>query len=120
LKQAKGYAVFAENDATKLESYTRSKVSWQLHAKQLQRIRKHVNELGQLNKQLSGSRAEGSPWQADGDRTSRPAPSGDGGSADDHNQSPQRQSVKEGRRCPPGIGFASRVGFPTKIFSQHS
>jgi light-regulated signal transduction histidine kinase (bacteriophytochrome) len=38
-------------------------VSWQLHAEQLQRIREHVNELGQLNKQLSDSRAERSPWQ---------------------------------------------------------
>jgi hypothetical protein len=49
------------SEATKLESYTRSNVSWQLHAEQLQRIREHVNELGQLNKQLSDSRAERSP-----------------------------------------------------------
>jgi hypothetical protein len=38
-------------------------MSWQLHAEQLQRIREHVDELGQLNKQLSDPRAEGSPWQ---------------------------------------------------------
>jgi light-regulated signal transduction histidine kinase (bacteriophytochrome) len=63
LKQAKSHAVFAEDDAAQLESYTRSNVSWQLHAEQLQRIREHVNELGKLNKQLSDSRAEGSPWQ---------------------------------------------------------
>lgn len=63
LKQAKSRALFAEDDAAKLDSYARSKVSWQLHAGQLQRIREHVNELGMLNKQLSDSRAEGSPWQ---------------------------------------------------------
>ena len=61
LKQAKSHAVLAEDDAAQLESYTRSNVSWQLHAEQLQRIREHVNELGQLNRQLSDSRAERSP-----------------------------------------------------------
>lgn len=63
LSQAKRHAVLAEHDAATLESYTRSKVSRQLHAKQLQRIKEHVNELGELNKQLNDSRAEGSPWQ---------------------------------------------------------
>jgi len=63
LKEAKSHAALAEDDAASLESYTRSKVSWQLHSAQLQRIREHVNKLGQLNKQLSDSRAEGSPWQ---------------------------------------------------------
>ena len=46
-----------------LSPIRRSNVSWQSHANQLQRIKEHVNELGQLNKQLSDSRAEGSPWQ---------------------------------------------------------
>ena len=63
LSQAKRHAVLAEDDAATLESYTRSKAHWKLHAEQLERIRVHVNELGQLNKQLSDSRAEGSPWQ---------------------------------------------------------
>jgi hypothetical protein len=61
--QAKSNAVLAEDDAATLESYTRSKAHWKLHAEQLERIKVHVNELGQLNKQLSDSRAEGSPWQ---------------------------------------------------------
>jgi hypothetical protein len=63
LKQAKSHAVLAEDDAATLESYTGSKMSWQSHAWQLERIREHVNELGHLNKQLSDLRAEGSPWQ---------------------------------------------------------
>lgn len=63
LKQAKSHAMLAQHDAATLESYTRSKVSWQLHGRQLSRIKEHVNELGQLNKQLSDLRAEGSPWQ---------------------------------------------------------
>jgi DNA repair exonuclease SbcCD ATPase subunit len=63
LKQAKSHALLAEHDAATLESYTRSKVSWQSHGKQLNRIKEHVNEIGQLNKQLGDLRAEGSPWQ---------------------------------------------------------
>jgi hypothetical protein len=63
LLRAKSHAVLAEDDASTLDSYARSKVSWQIHAAELQRIREHVNDLGQLNKQLSDSRAEGSPWQ---------------------------------------------------------
>jgi hypothetical protein len=63
LTQAKSQAVFAEDDASTLESYTRSTMAWQSHAAQLQRIREHINELGQLNKQLNDARAEGSPWQ---------------------------------------------------------
>lgn len=63
LEQAKSHAVLAERDAETLESYTRSKVSWHSHVTRLQNIREHVNNLGQLNKQLSDLRAEGSPWQ---------------------------------------------------------
>ena len=57
--------MFREEDATKLESCTRSTVGWQLCAKQLQRIREQVNELGQLNKHLSESR-RGAPRQQTG------------------------------------------------------
>jgi len=63
LSQVKSHAVLAEHDAATLESYTRSRVSWKLHGEQLERIKGHVNELGQLNKQLSDLRGEGSPWQ---------------------------------------------------------
>jgi hypothetical protein len=63
LSQAKNHAVLAEDDAATLESYTGSTSHWRAHAAQLNRIREHVNELGQLNKQLSDLRAEGSPWQ---------------------------------------------------------
>ena len=63
LEQARSHAVLAEHEAATLESYTRTKVSWKLHGNQLNRIKEHVNELGQLNKELSDLRAEGSPWQ---------------------------------------------------------
>jgi hypothetical protein len=63
MSQAKSHAALAEDDAAKLESYTRSNVSWQSHAARLQGIREHVNELGQLNKKLNAARPEGSLWQ---------------------------------------------------------
>ena len=63
LSQARVQARLADRDAETLESYTRSKVRWESHAASLERIRGHVNELGQLNKQLGDARTEGSPWQ---------------------------------------------------------
>jgi len=63
LSQAKSHAVLAEDDAAKLESYTRSKLGWQSHADELERIKEHINELGRLNKQLGDYREEGSAWQ---------------------------------------------------------
>lgn len=63
LAQAKSYALRAKTDASTLDTYTRSRLSWQSHARQVDRIREHVNELGKLNKDLSELRSEGSPWQ---------------------------------------------------------
>ncbi len=63
LSQARVQARLADQDAATLESYTRSKANWKQHSFQLQRIREHVNELGELNKHLSDARAEGSAWQ---------------------------------------------------------
>jgi Tfp pilus assembly protein FimT len=72
LKQARGHAVLAEKDAEILESYTRSHATWQSHGAQLNRIKEHVNELGQLNKQLSVAR-RGVSLAAEGNRPDRPA-----------------------------------------------
>lgn len=63
LSQARRQSMQADKDAAMLESYTRAHSSWQSHANQLQRIKEDVNKLGELNKQLGDSRAEGSPWQ---------------------------------------------------------
>jgi hypothetical protein len=61
--QAKSHAMHAEDDAATLDSYARSKLTWQSHASQLEKIKVHINELGKLNKQLGDVRNEGSPWQ---------------------------------------------------------
>ncbi len=60
---ARSYALLAETDADRLDSYTRSSLAWQTHAAQLTAIKENVNELGKIHKQLSDLRPEGSPWQ---------------------------------------------------------
>jgi hypothetical protein len=63
LSQAKTHAALAKNDASTLESYARSKMSWRSQSRQIEKIRTHVNQLGALNKELSDARSQGSPWQ---------------------------------------------------------
>jgi hypothetical protein len=63
LVEAKSHAVLAEDDAAALEAFTRSKLSWEAHALKLQNIREHVNALGQVSKELTDLRPQGSPWQ---------------------------------------------------------
>jgi hypothetical protein len=65
LKQAKEHAVLAEDDATTLESYTLSNISWQSHAIRLSQMSEHANDLISEFNQLTSLRSEGSPWQQD-------------------------------------------------------
>lgn len=63
LSQAKATAYQVSTDADKLASYTHSGLSWQTHARQLEQMRTHVNELGEDVSQLTALRSQGSPWQ---------------------------------------------------------
>ncbi|HVT98928.1 MAG TPA: hypothetical protein VHE33_15590 [Acidobacteriaceae bacterium] len=63
LSQAKATATLVTHDAETLESYTRSRISWQTHARQLERMRGHTNELIEDVRELSALRSQGSPWQ---------------------------------------------------------
>ncbi len=63
LAEAKSHAVLAEDDAAKLEAFTRVKVHPHSHARKLEQIRNHVNALAKVTQQLTDRRAEGSPWQ---------------------------------------------------------
>src|SRR6185312_4374138 len=65
LQHAKEHAVQAHADAEKIESYTRSTLSWRTHSDQIARMRDNINRLGKDVAALSGARAEGSPWQQD-------------------------------------------------------
>lgn len=63
LAEIKTHAALASDDAATLESYTRSKLSWQAHEKQLTRMKGHVNDIVADYKTLDSLRAEGSQWQ---------------------------------------------------------
>lgn len=65
LTQAKANATLVANDADKLEAYARSGVSWQTHARQLERMKGHVNDLIGDVSELTGLRSVGSAWQQD-------------------------------------------------------
>lgn len=60
---AKSLAALADDRAAKLETLTRSGVSWTSHAVELNAMKEHVNELGRVSKQLNDKRDEGSAWQ---------------------------------------------------------
>jgi hypothetical protein len=63
LKEAKSHAVLAEEDAITLESYTRSRISWQSHGNRLVQMKVHANDLINDFNKLSSMRQDGSPWQ---------------------------------------------------------
>jgi len=63
--EIKEHSTLAKDDAQSLEAYTRSGVSWELHANQLMLIREHVNDLLADYGEMSRIREEGSPWQQD-------------------------------------------------------
>jgi hypothetical protein len=64
LTQVKTHAALADDDASMLESYTRSSlISWQTHGKTLTQIKEHVNDLINDANEMSLMRADGSAWQ---------------------------------------------------------
>jgi len=63
LNEAMTHAVQAEDDATALDSFTRSAVSWKLHTYELDSMKLHVNELGRIAAELQDLEPEASEWQ---------------------------------------------------------
>ncbi len=63
LVQAERNAALVDKAADTLSSYTRSRLSWQSHAGQLEVIKQHVNDLAKNGSDLADIKAEGSEWQ---------------------------------------------------------
>jgi hypothetical protein len=63
LTEAKAEAVELREDAEKMESFTRSKLSRESFATKINEIRDHINKTGQLAMQLNQAREMGSTWQ---------------------------------------------------------
>ena len=65
LEEVKTHAAIADDDAHTLAAYTLSRLGWQSHSTQLNRIKTHVNALIRDSNQLTNMRDEASPWQQD-------------------------------------------------------
>ena len=63
LAEARDHAAQLSRDADEMEALTRSDVSWQSHAAELENIKDHVNQLGRIAQQLQDSRSSSSVWQ---------------------------------------------------------
>jgi hypothetical protein len=63
LAEAKTEAIQLKQDAEEMNSFVRSKTSWETHAAKLGEIKGHVNKLGELVTKMNNAKAAASPWQ---------------------------------------------------------
>ena len=63
LEDIKGQAADLQRDSDELESFTRSDLSWQSHAEELDRIKERINAIGKTISKLQNLRSNASPWQ---------------------------------------------------------
>lgn len=63
LSMAETEANDLKHDAAKMESFTRSKLSWESHSAQITVIKEHVNKAGELLTKLHAERGTAAPWQ---------------------------------------------------------
>jgi hypothetical protein len=63
LADTKTVAAQLKTDSGQMESFTRSKLSWQSYAAKLDTIKGHINNAGQLLAKLKNAESTGSPWQ---------------------------------------------------------
>lgn len=45
-----------------MESYTKSNLSWQSHASQIEDIKRHINKAGSILSDMQAARADAKPW----------------------------------------------------------
>ena len=63
LGQAKTQAAQLKNDATDMQGFPQSNVSWETHAEKITAIKQDVNNVGQTIAKLNAAESEASPWQ---------------------------------------------------------
>jgi hypothetical protein len=63
LSEAKAEALELRDDADHMETFTRSKVSWQGFVGKINEVRHHINKTGELLAKLQKARDTGSSWQ---------------------------------------------------------
>jgi hypothetical protein len=73
LADAKAEAVELKNDSADMESFVRSKSSWQSYANKIEMIKGHVNKTGELLAKLQEAETTGAPWQQEAIKRIEPA-----------------------------------------------
>lgn len=63
LSQAKTQAIQLKTDASDMESFTLSNLSWQSHAAKITEIKEHVNAVGKTVSKLNQAKDTASSWQ---------------------------------------------------------
>jgi len=63
LSEAKTMAFQLKEDAETMETFTRSRASWQSHADAIAQIKEHFNALSKQVDKLKAAKAGASPWQ---------------------------------------------------------
>ena len=63
LEDIKMQAADLQRDSDELESFTRSDLSWQSHAEELEQIKERINAIGKTISKLQNLRSSASPWQ---------------------------------------------------------
>ncbi len=63
LRSAKVNATQLARDATQMETYTRSKLTWQSHSNQIHIIGQHVNAANKVVDEMHSARDNAEPWQ---------------------------------------------------------
>jgi len=64
-QQARTTANQLNRDAAIMESYARTRVTWQSHGHQIDRIKEHINTAGSILSQLHSAREDAQPWHQD-------------------------------------------------------
>ena len=60
---AKTQAYLISVDATQLQSYTRSDLDWRTHARQVTRVKNHINSSAKTVTALDAAKRQAAPWQ---------------------------------------------------------
>ena len=63
LMDARTESAQLKTDAVDMKTYTMTRLSWQTHAAQIDRIKGHANEVGMLVFKLNNARGVAAPWQ---------------------------------------------------------
>src|SRR5712671_3896647 len=63
LEDIKVQAADLQRDSDELESFSRSNVSWESHAAELEAMKERINKIGQTIQKLQNIRGNASPWQ---------------------------------------------------------